>query len=282
MIRNIKFQIVPSDEDLDDNKIIYELKNLRKVSMKACNIASSLQFLDMMNKKQKINTDYGKKLDYYIEDKMKEIMNGYGTANIAQTRAFVLSKSNFNKEEISSGERSVSSYKLTNPIILHNKSYNIYTDNDKNWYIDISLFNREKQKELGVKRITFKIMNLYDSAIPIIQRIINGEYKQGAGQITYNDRKEKWMFGLAYSFESKSNDNLDPNRIFGVDLGIVNTATYSIYDMTNGTYDYIDYSYSIISGDELRKYRDTIYRKRVAMSRATKWSSENKIGHSHR
>lgn len=282
MVKNTQFQIIPSGNALDTKYINEELSKLRKKSMEACNIASSLQFSELMNKKQNIQIEYGKSFQCFVEDKMKQTMEGYNTNNVAQTRAFVFSKSNFNPVEIYKGERAVSSYRLSNPIIIHNKAYVIYIDDNGDWFIDISLFNRAKQKELGVKRIAFKIVNLHNSVKSILERIIDSTYKKGSGQITYNEKKKRWMFGLAYSFEAEKDESLDPNRILGVDLGIVNTATYSIFDITKGTYDRVPFKESMISGDELRKYRNTIYKKRIQLSRATKWASDNKTGHGYK
>jgi len=282
MTKNTQFQILPSDNTLDEKYIKEELFNLRRKSMEACNIASSLQFTELINKKRNIKKDYGKSFQCYVEDRMKEIMSGYNTKNVAQTRAFVFSKSNFNPSEILKGGRTISSYKLTNPIIIHNKAYVIYVDDKGDWFTEVSLFNRNKQKELGVNRITFKIANLHSSVKSVLERIVDGTYKMGSGKITYNEKKKKWMFGLAYTFEHQKEVNLDPYRILGVDLGIVNTATYSIYDVDKSIYDKVNYKDCMISGDELRKYRNTIYKKRFQMSIASKWASDNKIGHGYK
>lgn len=279
MTKNTKFEIIPNE----NKELIYkELFNYRKVSMFACNTASSFQFTELINQKNEIYVDYGKSFSSFVEDKMKKIMVGYNTANVAQTKSFLFNKSNFNKLEILKGERTISSYKKNNPIIIHNVSYKMYKDDKNHWFIDVAILNKKRNLELGFnanKRFCFKINNLDKSVESIIERVTNEEYKQGAGQITYNEKKKKWFFGLAYTFEPKIEKSLDINKILGVDLGITNTATYSIYNMTTNTYDYLKYNECVISGDEIRHYRNTIDRKRRELSRATKWTSENKIGH---
>jgi IS605 OrfB family transposase len=277
MIKNTKFEIT------NKNKLIYsELFNLRNKTMQACNVASSLQFTELINKRQDIKQDYGKSFQCYVEDNMKKIMDGYNTGNIAQTRAFVFGKSNFNPSEILKGESSLTSYKKNNPIVIHNKSYKIYKDDNEDWFVEIGLFNNARKKELDIKRVEFKINNLHKSIVPILERVSNLEYKQGAGQITYDERKKKWFFGLAYTFEPEKEELLDPNKILGVDLGVVNTATFSIYNITNKTYERVKYNESIISGEEIRHYRNTIEKRRKELSRSTKWASENKTGHGRR
>lgn len=276
MTKNIKIEITP----INNKQFIYkELYNLRKVSMQACNLASSYQFNDMMSKQESLcKIDYKITFGAFVENKMKEIMAGYNTMNVAQTRAFVFSKANYNPIDIKNGTKSLSTYKLSNPIIIHNKAYVIY-DNNNDWFVDISLFNREKQKEYDVKRVEFKIVKAYTSSIPILTRLLNNEYKQGSGQITYDERKKKWFFGISYTFEPEKDNQLDANKVLGIDLGINKVAVFSIYDITSEQYQFLKYKECMMSGDELITFRQRTEAKKQSMQSATKWSSYNKTGH---
>lgn len=72
---------------------------------------------------------------------------------------------------------------------------------------------------------------------------------------------------------------LNKNRILGVDLGIVNTATMSVYDSNTGEYIKIPWKERIIDGTELIHIRQKIYARRRALSIQSKWAGESRIGH---
>lgn len=283
MIKIIKLEISPCNDNIENKDVIKELERLQVASAKACNKASIIQVAELERKNNSKNPIsekevYGKSFSAYLETEMKNIMNGYQTSNVAQTRAFVMGESNFNKKEIKNLERSAPSYTLTNPIIIHNTAYNILNDRDE-WFAEIGIFNLERQKELNVKRIMFKLPNVYSSACAILQGILDGKYKKGMGQITKAKNKNKWYFSICYHVDAKADLELSSEVIMGVDLGIVNTATYSIYHTDTNSYERPIYKRCMISGDELIKFRQKVETRKRNMSLATKWASDNKVGH---
>ena len=145
----------------------------------------------------------------------------------------------------------------------------------------MTLFNREKKKELNVKRINFKFVKPDGNCKSTLGKMMSGEYKQGSGQITWSKRKKKWMFTMSFSFEPKPKE-LDENKIMGVDLGIVNVATMSVYNENINNYERMNWKEQKIDGAELIKYRQRTEARRKELSIASKWASENKIGHGYK
>ena len=163
-------------------------------------------------------------------------MPGALSNNVAQTRQFVVNRyKNDKKAGLLKGNVSLTTFKRTNPIIIHNNAYNII-ETPKGLGAEIGFFNLPKQKELGIKRVNFLFPKLGSSEKSIIRRLLDKSYKQGAMQISYNQKKKKWMATISFSFnleEIKTNENL----VMGIDLGVSKVATLSIYDASK--YEYI-------------------------------------------
>ena len=120
-----------------------------------------------------------------------------------------------------------------------------------------------------------------DFNINILGEILDKSYKQGAMQISYNQKKKKWMATISFSFnleEIKTNENL----VMGIDLGVSKVATLSIYDASK--YEYIKMSFkdTCIDGTELMHYRQKLESRRKALSIASKWASDNNRGHGYK
>ena len=290
MNKCIKLQIQLNDDNIDIKELYKELWDIQYKTRTACNFAMNLQYNDLMRKQieklengefKKDKSLYGKSFMTWMYDKMSEYMNGISSANVAQTRAFVMSKANFNPVDILKGEKTLTTFKQDIPIFIHNGSYKIWINDNKEYNVETTLFNREKQKELNVKRINFKFVNPDGNCKATLDKMMNGEYKQGAGQIIWNKRKKKWMFIISFSFEPRLKE-LDEHKIMGVDLGIVNVATMSVYNENNNNYERMNWKEQKIDGAELIKYRQKTEARRKELSIASKWASENKIGHGYK
>lgn len=285
---SIKLEIMPVDNPIDKKHVEEILKDIQEKTMRACNLAMNQQYKELMRKEEeKSDTGYitpekevyGKSFRAFLESTMKKHMDGCLTTNVAQTRAFVMSKVNFNGKKILNGEESLSTFKKSIPIIIHNKAYTIKQEVDGTYSTEIGLFNLPTQKELGVKRFKFRFIKPDDSRKVILNRIISGEYKIGAGQITYNERKKKWMYIIPYSFELFK--VVDSKKILGVDLGIVNIATISIYNLDTKEYEKLSWKERMLEGRELIHYRQKIEARRKELSISKKWASDNKVGHGY-
>ena len=282
----VKVTIYPDDLSLDKKQIIEELFAMSKMVRMACNKAMNFQFNELMrkiNEKEETGTAtsdkviYGKTFGSYLENKMNEWMPGVGSANVAATRNFVTGDHVFNPKKILTGEETITTFRSDMPIYLHNKSYKV-DEKAGEYTVLVSLFNIAKQKDLGCKRINFKIHRPEQYQLAILNRIILGEYKQGSGQIKYNRNAKKWQLIISYSFVPQIK-KLSKDKILGIDLGITNTATMSIYDCNLEVFERVGYKESVIDGRELIHFRQKNEARRRSMLVSTKTASDNKIGH---
>ena len=114
-----------------------------------------------------------------------------------------------------------------------------------------------------------------------ITKLINGEYKQGSAQISIS-KKGKIELIISFGFEKELNNELDKNRILGIDLGIVNTATMSVYDANTERWDKFNWKQNVIDGKELIAFRQKYYNIRRDMSIASKCVGKGRIGHGYK
>lgn len=284
MKKCIKFEICLNIDDNNLRNNIY--KELHKIQYKTrlvCNKAMNLQYNELVRQmdgvdKRTENEIYGCSLRNHTYRYMCKELDGIYSGNIAQTSEFSIGKNVFKKQELKYGEESLSTFKNDMPIMIANKSYS-FKDNIQEFIVDIKLFNRAKAKEFGSTTFPFKIINPNGSQKATIIKMINKEYKQGSAQISYNKRKKKFILTCSFSFASDNTIALDENKTLGIDLGIVNTATFSIYDTDKG-YEYIKGD-KYISGEELIHFRQTLEQRRNNLYKATKWASDAKIGHGY-
>lgn len=230
-----------------------------------------------INEKERFGKSYGA----WIENRMNEIMEICNSGNVAQTRQFVSNRFGDDKKRgLFKGEVSLSNFKKTMPIIIHNKNFKISQGNN-GYEIETSLFNMKYQKENDIKRITLDIDKIDNNEKSTLNRLISGEYKQGSAQIIEDKKKKgKWYFVISFNFEAKKMD-LDINRILGVDLGIVNTATMQVYDSTTEKWDRLNWKECIINGSELIHFRQKIEARNKQMSIASKCVGKGRKGHGY-
>ncbi|MGU8286426.1 RNA-guided endonuclease TnpB family protein [Clostridium perfringens] len=279
------------ENSLEKDKFFNELRDIQHKTWLACNRAITYFYSnDMQNLIQKDigipkeddKNIFGKSFGAWVENRMNEIMEGVLSTNVAQTRQFVNNRySQDKKNGLLKGNVSLSQFKRNIPIIIHNKAYSII-ETAKGLGVEISFFNKEKQKELNAKRIKLLFPKLDNSSKQILIRIMDKTYKQGSIQITYNNRKKKWMFAISYTFENKLNKYLDDNLVMGIDLGITKVATMSIYDIEKHEYKNMYFKEQTIDGTELIHYRQKIEARRKSLSIASKWASDNATGHGYK
>lgn len=269
------------------NKELWDIQNKTRL---ACNYAMNLQFNELMRKEtekkefgsyKKDKELYGKTFEAWLENRMNEYMDGVLSNNVASTRQFVTSKTNFDPVKILKGERTLATFKQDIPIFIHNKKFRIYINGNNDYEVEIRLFNLKKKKELGIGYVCFKLIKPDGNLKSTLNKLISKEYKQGSAQITYNKRKKKWLLTISFNFEPKVKV-LDEHKILGVDLGIVNTATMSVYDEVKEQYEKMKWKERVINGTELIKYRQMLETIKISKSSATKWSSANKVGHGYK
>lgn len=281
----IKENIIKKD------KFFNELRDIQYKTWLACNRAITYFYSnDMQNliqkdigiPKENDKDIYGKSFGAWVENRMNEIMEGCLSNNVAQTRQFVSNRYGQDKKNgLLKGNVTLSQFKRDIPVIVHNKAYSII-DTPKGLGIEVGFFNKEKQKELGVKRVKFLFSKVDGSSKAILTRLMDKSYKQGTIQISYNKRKKKWMFTISYTFNIKQEKELNENLTMGIDLGITNVATMSIFDAAREEYKPIYWKERIIDGTELIHYRQKIEARRKSLSIASKWASDTAIGHGYK
>jgi len=262
------------------------LRDLRYQSWLACNKAMIYYYTFNLEKIEYknlngINIDeknkFGKSYMTWVEDHMKKVMNIHNTRNISQTNQFVSKRFKSDiKKGLFKGQVLLSNFKQNIPILLKNDNYKIIQGN-KGFEVKCSLFNTSYQKENDIKQVNFTINTLDTSKKSILNRLISGEYKQGSAQII-EDKKGKWYLIISFSFEPVVRQ-LDMNKVLGVDLGIVNTATMQVFDIVTEKWDRISWKESKINGSELIHYRQKIEARNKQMYIASKIVGNGRIGH---
>ena len=262
------------------------LKDLRYQSWLACNKAMTYYYIFDLEKTEYkdvngINIDernkFGKAHMTWVEDQIKHIMNIHNTGNVSQTNQFVSKRFKDDvKKGLFNGQVSISNFKQSIPLFLHNRNY-VISQGNKGFEVECSLFNRVYQKENNIKRVNFMIDSLDNSKKSILNKIILGIYKQGSAQII-EDKKGKWYLIISFSFEPVVRQ-LDMNKVLGVDLGIVNTATMQVFDITTQKWDRMSWKECKINGSELIHYRQKIEARNKQMYIASKIVGKGRIGH---
>lgn len=279
------------ENTIKKDKFFNELRDIQHKTWLACNRAITYFYSnDMQNliqkdigiPKENDKDIYGKSFGAWVENRMNEIMEGCLSNNVAQTRQFVSNRYGQDKKNgLLKGNVTLSQFKRDIPVIVHNKAYSII-DTPKGLGIEVGFFNKEKQKELGIKRVKFLFTKVDGSSKAILTRLMDKSYKQGTIQISYNQRKKKWMFAISYTFDIKQEKELNENLIMGIDLGITNVATMSIFDIEKEEYKPMYWKEQKIDGSELIHYRQKIEARRKSLSIASKWSSDTARGHGYK
>lgn len=208
-------------------------------------------------------TKDGKEYSNIIQFYTKAIMKDYNTKNVSQLdQSLVQANWSRDKEDILQYKAVAPQYKINTPYYIYNSNY-ILRKTDSGFEVDLSILSLDGYKKYGLKsgtRFTFKVDKLGGSEKSILYKIINKEYKQGSAYLHLND-KNKIELGISFSHEQDKSSLpiLDKNRILGVDLGITNVATMSVYDVIKDRYDYVNYKYNILSGKELIAYRQKLF-----------------------
>lgn len=226
---------------------------------------------------------YGKSYRNVIEGEMKKLMPSANTSNVGTLhQQLVQNDWGRLKKDILRYQAQIPRYKLDTPYFIKNDCYKIRNHNG--YFVDIAFFNKEGLKKYGYKvghRFEFQIDKLDGNKKTTINKLANGEYKQGSAQISIS-KKGKIELIISFGFEKKLEKTLNPNRILGVDLGIVNTATMIAYDSELANYDYFSWKTNVIDGAELIKFRQKYYNLRRDMSIASKYVGDGRIGHGYK
>ena len=226
---------------------------------------------------------YGKSYRNVIEGEMKLLMPLANTSNVGTLhQQLVQNYWGRIKKDVLNYRGQISRYKLNTPYFIKNNNYKLRNHNG--YFVDIAFFNKEGLKQYGYKvghKFEFQIDKMDNNKKSTINKIINGDYKQGSAQISIS-KKDKIELIISFSFEKEIENILNPNKILGVDLGIVNTAVMIAYDKDLEQYDYFSWKANAIDGSELIKFRQKYYNLKREMSIASKYAGEGRIGHGYK
>ncbi|MFC7439569.1 RNA-guided endonuclease InsQ/TnpB family protein [Laceyella putida] len=208
-------------------------------------------------------------LQGYAYNRIKDEFNTIGSGNLAQTVKRAADKWNSDVKEILRGDRSIPSFKKDVPIDVVASNVRSIRKEGKDYYLRLSLISKECAKEMGRKDGIFEVLiDVRDKTQRVIlDRLIEKEYKLGASQILYH--KRKWFINLNYQFE-KQEEPLDPNRIMGIDMGIVHPLYIAISDSPARYH---------IEGGEIERFRRQVERRRKQLLKQGKYCGDGRRGH---
>ena len=210
-----------------------------------------------------------KTLGGFVYDRVKGGNDLYsGNASTASRDACAAFKNA--KVDIMRGDKSIVSYKKDQPIDLHNRAISVVYENGK-YYVDLKLLNKKGKEKFGIPGdFRFELVLRDRSSKTIVERCIDGVYGISASKLIYDRKKRMWRLNLAYSFEADKNTALEPDKVLGIDMGIVSPICASV----NG-----DYNRFTIGGGEIEAFRRKTEARRRSLLRQGPISGSGRIGH---
>ncbi|MFP3391764.1 RNA-guided endonuclease TnpB family protein [Brevibacillus sp. SIMBA_040] len=190
---------------------------------------------------------------HYAYDLLKDVYTVSDRRNLNQSIKRATDKWNSDVLDIRKGEKSIPSFKKDCPIDVVSQAYSLHKESEC-LVMRTGLMSTEYKKELGRSFGSFDLL-------------IAGEYKAGVSQIL--SHKKKWFVNLTYSFE-QVDSVLNPDRIMGVDLGIV----YPVYLAFNDLFERYK-----IDGGEIENFRKQVERRRQQQNWQGKYCGDGRIGH---
>lgn len=229
----MKYQIVAEDKEIYSH--LFDLfKETRQVLNNTVNFMYEWSELKFLHKEKygnypqpneilenKRNSGFYKSEQGYIDSILAEkyIKNLSSNRTSAVQKAVQHWKTNY--KDILIGTKTIPFYKASNKIYLHNRSINIYQE-DKEYYIDVSLFSNiyKKEKNFKSSKHLFKLIVGDNNQKTIVNRILNEEYGVGESQLIYDKKNKKFFVLLTYQFKKKETTSDEYTNILGVNMGL--------------------------------------------------------------
>lgn len=281
----------------DMKKIKQIIRDLNYMSCKAANKAIRMwhdhtrDMMDMKSVDKSFNIaqyekeTFGKSYRNVIEGEMKLLMPIANTSNISTLhQQLVQNDWKRLKKDVLNYRVSLPTYKLNTPYYIKNNNYKLRNHNG--YFVSIAFYNKQELSERGLKvghKYEFQIDKLDYNKKATINKLISGEYKQGSCQISIS-KKGKIELIVSFEFDKNIEEKsiLNSNRTLGIDLGVVNVATMSIFDSDKGDWDLISFRDRVIDGKELIAFRQKYYNLRRDMSIASKVVGDGRVGHGYK
>lgn len=213
----------------------------------------------------------GKTLTSDVYGFLKDVGKFISSSIIDTSIQEAIKKFENDKMKILKGEQIYQGYKKNGSFpIRANQIKNLMKINSKKYTVKLSLLSREGAKERNCKGQIDVELRTGNGANVILDRIIEGNYKLCDSRITKN--KKKFYLLITYSFDSIKNDELDQNKIMGIDLGVNIPAMLAISDDKY-------YREAVGDSEEIRNFQNQIESRKRRLQKQRKWCGEGSIGH---
>lgn len=215
-----------------------------------------------------LNKETGyKTLDGYVYNQLKAPHENMAASNLNATIQKAWSKYKSSKTDILRGSVSVPSYKKDQPLMIDKKAVKL-SENEAAPTAELTLFSGRYKKEHGFSgNVRFCLVIKDGTQRTIFQKLLNGEYGLGGCQLIYD--RHKWFLLMTYRF-SPQQQELDPDKILGVDLG----ECYAIYASSTAEYGSLK-----IDGGNVTAYAKKLEARRRSLQRQAVVCGEGRIGH---
>lgn len=172
-------------------------------------------------------------------------------------------------KNVFTGKSPTPTYRADTSIPFRASACRTERDNKGVFLVSVSLINREYARTNEVPSRLAVQLSAKGSSRSIINRIHSGEYKLLGSNFKRKDRD--YYVNLTYSYESvtKHNVELSPNRVMGIDIGVVNAAVLAYNHSDDRFY---------IEGSEIRSFRARTEARRNQLLRQYKYAGSRK-GH---
>ena len=236
-----------------------------------------------------------KRVSNYVYDRLKDNYD-LNTSNLTTSITQVENAFNNAKKDVMVGKKSVLSYKSDQPIDIHEESIHL-TYKENTFYVQLSLLKKDSDKKsvLNGLQIRFRVnIDKKDkSTRAILERCLDktdGKKKYGASKLIYV--KGKWFLNFSYVVDKKEHQNLDKEKILGVDLGIHCPICASVYGskdrfvIDGGEIKEIKIRFDKLKEHKLNKevididkFRREVESRRISLLKQGKNCGDGRIGH---
>ena len=294
MVKDVKLYLIPAFRYKDDTEIEYKdvckilrdlQREIREIKNKAVTDCWEWKCFCADYKKQ--NGEYPQPIDFLKSAKGepvktvssfiygKHINDGYKVCARAYGEAIRSAENKFNDEfvEVLKGNKSMVSFKGNQPIPVTKQSMKLhYNEDEKNFYITISLFSGKGAKELNLPTsLDFKIYIKDKSTRTIVERCFDEVYGMAGSTLFYDEKKK--MFRLNLSFDNKGSIEWeDTGKILGVKMSLENPVTAIVTGKTKPF---------IVEGGELERVRYNTEKRRISVSKQRVVCADGSIGHGY-
>ncbi len=223
-------------------------------------VGESLKFKDLNLGKNSVQADVSRMMREKFPNIYAEIING--------TTRNVENKFNQYYKEFLLGTSAIPTFKRKQPIPIKAKQTKVEERNGK-LFIKTGLLSREGKQNLGLPTSIEMQVLAKGSAKVIFEKLLSGEYKLCDSSILR--KRDGWYFSISHQHEIDESSQLNPNKIMGIDLGIVNSA-YMAFNNDKWT------RYNI-EGNEIIEFKRRVEARRNSLLKQSKHCGEGRRGH---